>query len=113
MRNDPDYVCRPPRAQLLVSSLPSIHPHFCLVRNEVIGLTVEHFRGQIAPILAAQATLDSDRLDWELVGANRDVSMAPLAGDDELLTVCRPQEHEDSIGEYKANVHSGPHAPYV
>src|SRR3984957_5781879 len=99
MRSGPDYVCRHPRVQLLVSSLPSTLPHLCLVRHEVIGLAMEHFRMQMAAFLAAQATLNCHRLERELVQANRDASPALLALDDELLSACRSLKHSNRIGE--------------
>lgn len=70
-----------------------------LVCDELIGLAKEDLRRQIAALLAAQTTLDRDRLERELADTGRDISTAAIAGDDELLAICRPLEHAIIIGE--------------
>jgi hypothetical protein len=46
----------------------------------------EHLGRQIFSLLSAERACDCDRLEWKLADAGGHVALAPLAGDDKLLS---------------------------
>jgi hypothetical protein len=71
------------------------------VNHELVRPTEEDLRWQVPAQLAAEGTLDGDRLKWELLDAGRHIAAASLAGDDERspLDGWESECHCHSIGE--------------
>jgi hypothetical protein len=61
----------------------------------MVRLAKEHLRGQIPSLLPAERAGHHDGLEWELPHTCRDITLAPFARDNELLTLqdWKPKTH--------------------
>jgi hypothetical protein len=73
------------------------------VRYQTVSSAEEDFGGQIPAQFTAEAALDRDGLEREILQVSWHVAATTLAGDHEGLTIRRSLKHARMIGEYKAN----------
>lgn len=85
--------------------LPASSP--LLVNDELVWTPEEDLGWPVLTEFAAQGTLDGDGLEWELLAAGGHVAAAPFALHDECFPASRGWEHDDRIGEYRANIQGG------
>jgi len=89
-------------SRLAAEELPASGP--VLVNHELVRTSEEDLGWPVLPDLAAERTLDGDRLERKFLAARRHVAAAPFALHDECFPASRGWEHGNRIGEYRAKM---------
>ena len=74
------------------------------MNHELVRTPEENLGWPVLPDLAAERTLDGNRLERKFLAARRHVTAAPFALHYECFPASRGWEHGDRIGEYMAKM---------